>query len=101
MIIMTSFSIPEDEIALLSGSYSSETKAIIVSPKNIRVYEDDELTVLTHGLRDAKSACFTETWMLIMGLTSTETTIKGFLIESDLSSPGFDIGFPQNHGGTG
>ena len=97
----TPFSIPSDEIALLSGSYASETKAIIVSPKNIRVYEDDELTVYTHGLRDAKSACFTETWMLIMGLTSTDTTIEGFLIESDFSSPGFSFGFPQNHGGTG
>ena len=50
---MTSFSIPSDETALLSGSYSSETKVIIVSPKNIRVYEDDELTFLTHDLRDA------------------------------------------------
>jgi hypothetical protein len=97
----TPFSIPTDEIALLSGSYASETKAIIVSTKTIRVYEDDELTVYTHGLRDAKSACFTETWMLIMGLTSTDTTIEGFPIESDFSSPGFSFGFPQNHGGTG
>ncbi len=47
-----------------------------------------------HGITGAKSAFFTETWMLIMGLTTTDTTIKGFLIESDFESPKFHIGFP-------
>lgn len=78
-----------------------------MSPKSIRVYEkydpdpnNDEvkpvilLSNYNHNARQAKSVCFTETWMLIMGLTATETTIKGFLIESDFKSPDFDFGLP-------
>jgi hypothetical protein len=90
----TPYLIPPEEVALPSSSYASETKAIIVSPKTIRVYEGLQMKVYYHGIRAAKSAFFTETWMLIMGLTTTDTTIKGFLIAAEPSSPRFHIGFP-------
>ena len=52
-------------------------------------------------LEKVSAACFSSSWMLSMGLTATDTTIKGFLIESNFSTPSFAFSIPQDHGGSG
>ena len=89
------------EKGLLIGLINKTDPVYVVSRTQIRVYSIDDDTVEIYS-RSATTvaASLTESFLLSVSLSATDTTISAYDLNSDFSAPAFASSFPQDHGGS-